>query len=973
MTHCESCTSTYSQEGVVRQREANDFLNNFAVSDAAWGVGFQLLQDEMLAVPQEALFFAANMLHTKMRKDWIQLSVEQKTGVMASIQTVIQVWKTGFRSNYCQRPLASKLCAIYAVAMISSPGDCKDLLSRLLIICSTSGDAGEIAFLLAFSRCVCEEMEDAELPFAAKDAMERHLSVLSGDVVTLISKVLLIYDDQDAPIAALHGEALACLNVWVKQAGLSLVSLYSKNEAVMLTLLGALQTKSQHLQACAEILTKLIKVASYPTPTQQEATLLVVAQGLLKTRAVCKSAISANEDNVIHALTNVVSTFCETFADWILEGRYPQEAKALGEFMLYLGSHPRRNISSLTLEFWMIVQDEPVASRLQFYQHDAFVHLFDVILKQCSFPPGNAEDMDELEHDDLDAYRSSFQGVSDAFMAIFSLLKVQYLARLLSILTSAGPSDWQNVEVAFFAISTIADEIKKNLPEISASTPQQAELENMMSQLFQVILRSVASAHPLVITTASRLLGQFAGWLNDRALSARAFDTVEAVLQYLTGALGLKLSRVNAAKSFMQVATNCTSCLLELQPGFLVASVQHFSGASCHEVMPIEGRLLVVEGIVRVAAVSTNCFMILQTILNDSLSRLNQVLATTEFEGAALSSLVCNELQVLSKMIRFLDAPNDAAGGKAVTTWTIQQIWSHLDPIASRFVMDEAVMTALFELYGWCLHSVREEMALLLDTIATLIMRVFKERHYVAPLECASVAVDVFGKDANAETVNSFRGLMGALSQSAFQFFTTHSLAESPEVLRSFFELAYRLLLFCPAAVLTAAEFPVLVELSLASLGNQDRASTNAILMFLTFLLNESTNKLAPFAEMINAIVLNAGQTEKWLDSLIGALATKSPSTLYESLSKLLYALLTGFTGNERVRATLMHTLTHDALGGAELQPKDRQHVLHLWLTLAAEPSRYSERRFRGLCSDFAKVCRKELTVDALYTIELPH
>ncbi|KAE8977979.1 hypothetical protein PR003_g25879 [Phytophthora rubi] len=960
----------YGMEGAARQREANEFLNNFAASEAAWGVTFQLLEDETLALPPEALFFAANMLHTKVRKEWVRLTAEQKAAMTASLETLMLVLRAGTRPGFHRGPLASKLCAIYAVAMVSAPDECRALLSQLLTSCSATGDAGEIAFLLAFSRCVCEEMENAELAFAAKDAMELNLAMLSEGLVTLIGKIILTREDRDARVAALHGEALACLNVWVKRAGLSLATLHSKDEAVLLALLEALQSKSRHLHACAEILSKLTTVASYPTPAQLVGTLLVVAQGLLKMRAACESALAAEEDEVSHALTDVISTFCETYADWILDGEHPHEAAALGELMLYLGSHPRRQIASLTLEFWLVVQDEPVASRLHFYQHDAFVQLFDVLCKQCAYPAGNADDMDELERDDLLAFRSGFQGVSEAFLAIFALLKEQFLAHLLPVLTSAATSDWQNVDVALFAVSIVADDIKKKLPKAAATTAQQAELETMVSQIFQAILGSTASTHPLVITTASRLLGQFSGWINDRALSVRAFDTIGAVLQYLTGALGLADSRANAAKSFMQVATSCTGCLTEMQPSVLVASVQHFGGTVGHEAMPIDDRLLVVEGLVRAAAVSSHCSVILQTLLNDSLARLDQVLVATD--DTTVSVPVCSELQVLGKVMRFLDAPEDVAGGRAVTAWAVQLIWPHLDPITPRFEADEAVMTALFELYGWCLQSLQQEMAPQLGNIATLIVKVFEERCFVAPLECASVAVDVFGKDASAEIVDSFGGLMGALSQSAFQFFTTHSLAESPEVLRSFFELAYRFLLFCPAAVLTVAEFPVLIELSLACLGNQDRPSTNAVIMFLTFLLNESTFKLASFTAVINASVLDAGQTEKWLDSLVGALASKSPSGLYESLSKLFYALLTSFADNERVRASLMQSLSRDDLGVAELRPEDRQQVLQLWLSLAAQPSPYSKRRFRGLCTDFAKVCRKESTADTLHSIEPP-
>ncbi|KAG7400619.1 hypothetical protein PHYBOEH_004886 [Phytophthora boehmeriae] len=709
----------YGMEGADRQREANEFLNAFAASEAAWAVTFQLLQDETLNLPPEALFFAANMLHTKVRKEWARLSTGQKAAMTASLQTLMDTLRAGNRPGFHQGPLASKLCAIYAVALISSPDDCRALLSQLVAICSATGNPGEITFLLALSRCVCEEMEDAEIAFAAKDAMEMNLSVLSGDVVTLLGKIILTREDQDSRVAALHGEALSCLKVWIRRAGLSLASLFSQDEAVLLALLEALQSKSPHLVACADILNRLISVAAYPTPIELEKTLLVVAQGLLKTRTACESALVAEEDEVSHALTDVISTFCETF---------------------------------------------------------------------------------------------------------------------------------------------------------------------------------------------------------------------------------------------------------------LVASVQTFSATAEQEAMPIENRLLVVEGLVRAAAVSPHCSVILQAVLDDSLTRLDQVLAATSCDDTAVAALVCNELQVLGKIVRFLDAPADEAGGTAITAWAVQLIWPHLDALVLRLEADEAVMTALFQLYGWCLQSLQQEMAPQLGGIATLIVKVFEQRRFVAPLECASVAVDVFGKGGSADPqiVDNFRGLMGALSQSAFHFFTTHSLAESPEVLRSFFELAYRFLLFCPAAILSAAEFPMLIELSLACVGNQDRTSTNAVLMFLTFLLNESTIKLAAFTPIINASVLDAGQTEKWFENLVSALAMKSPSVLYDAVAKLLFALLSSFPGNERVRTVLTQVLTRDSLGVTVLTPEDRQQVLHLWLSLAAEPSRYSERRFRGVCSDFAKVCRKEMTADSLHSFEVP-
>lgn len=886
---------------------------------------------------------------------------ERKAALQQDIDAVVAALQAG--DPRFSGPIYSKLCAVYAVAMASAPESCKALLEGMLAQAGGSGDAAQLAFLLTFARCVCEETEEAEIPFAAKDAMEMILVALSGSVVQLIGKVVLTRDHP--AIAGLHGEAFACLKVWLKKAGVSLASLFTQDPGMLYTLIEALCSKSSHLTVCAEILGKLVTVSSYPTSADLDRAIEATAQGLLKTRPAFESAIEAEEDEVCHAITDVVSTFCETYADWILEGESP-ETIALADIMLFLGSQPRRQIASLTLEFWLVVQEEPVASRHVFFQREAFVRLLDVLLRQCTYP-ADLDATDELELDDLTDFRTGFQGVSDAFLAIFGLLKDQYVNHILAAV-KAPSSTWQIIEVGLFALSVVADDLKKCLLKKTA-TNNGAILESLMMEIFQSVL-NVCDAQPMVITAASKLLGQFGTWFNEKSKESQSFDTVATVIQYLTAALAVERSCAVASKSFMQIATSCEACFVELSPAYLLGSVSHFNDAH----MSITDRLLIVEGLVRVAAGSAHCSAILQAVLTDSLAKLDRVLLSSSNGSDELAPvLVCNELQVLSKVIRFLDAPAEAAGGRGVTAWAVELVWPHLEPIVSQLDGNEAVMNELFQLYSWCLQSLRQDMASQLGFIANLIVHVFERFRFVSALECASVAIDVFGKVANNDIVASFRGLMGVLSQTAFQYFTTHSLSDSPEVLRSFYDLAYRFLLFCPAAVLTAQEFPVLMELSLACMGNQDRASTNAVLVFLTYLLNESETKLLAFQNVVNESVLGAGQSSKWIDNLLLALSTKSPSVLFDSLGKLFFALMSTYGSQEQVASTLHSAMAtrYESLGMAELTPTDRERVLTCWVALASSPTRMSERKFRGLCSDFAKVCRKEMTADALHAFEI--
>ncbi|TYZ58075.1 hypothetical protein PybrP1_010647 [[Pythium] brassicae (nom. inval.)] len=988
-TALHAIRALYGMEGAERQREANAFLVTFADSEAAWGVGVELLVDATRDLPPEVLFFAANMLHAKARRGWAKLPVESRAATAAAVLSALVDLQTGRRAFHAA--LFSKLCAVYAVALAAAPDECSALLERLVATTPgalASGDCGQVLFFLTFARCVCEELEDAELPFAAKDAMEMHVYELSKDVTRAVAAVVTAR--VDAPPAAavdLRSEAFGCLDVWIKKAGVSLTAMFLHDRALLFALVDALCSKSKYLPVCAEILCKAITVSEYPAPGEQEAALGAVANGLLRTRAACESALVAEEDEISHAITHVVSTFCETYVDWIVDGRAP-EAVALGEMMLFLGAHPRRQIASLTLEFWLLVQDEPVAARHAYFQREGFRQLFDVLLRQCRFAQ-EASEMDELELDDLLAFRSGSQGVADAFLAVFSLQSEQMLVHLAALLSSASASvdEWPSVEACLFALSTIADDLKQRLSTEASSRDGGGPLEALVTQIFACVL-GASSPHPLVATSATKLLGQFGAWFNKKARGVRggsgAFEAVAAVLRYLDSALGVAQSRSTAARSFMQVATTCAECLAHMPSDLLVSSIRHFASGE----MAIGDRLAVVEGLVRAAAVSAHCTVVLDAVLSDALSRLDQVLALGLGGGNSggiggeeqlVASVVCNELQVLSKVVRFLDAPSEAAGGRAVTSSVVQHVWPHLEPVVPRLRAHEPVMDALFQLYGWCLQSLREEMASQLDVIADAIVHVFDAHQFVAPLECAAVAVDVFGKRGGSDSgdaslspavVSSFRELLGLLSCTAFRFFTTHALGDAPDVLRAFYELAYRFVLFCPAAVLLSSDLPVLIELGLACVGNQDRASTNAVLVFLTFLLAESRGKLAPFQAQVGAAVLP--HVAEWVDALVAALAAKSPSILFDALGRLLFALLSNFADADAVHEALLQALTTKSavLGLAELSPADRERVLRLWLRLARAPTRQAERRFRGLCADVAKICRRELTADALETYE---
>ncbi|KAJ0408993.1 hypothetical protein P43SY_002872 [Pythium insidiosum] len=948
----------YGSEGAARQREANAFLVEFASTEAAWRVGLGLLCDDTITPPPtvETLFFAANMIHTKARREWTKLSPAERDSLTQMIRGLLDSQRPALQ----HAALQSKLCGVFAVAMCAQPEPCQQLLQALVAQALLSHRSA--ALLVTFARCVCEEMDVAELSFAAKDAMELVIASLSTDVLRVLSDLILAHGT-DA--SALRGDALVCLSVWMKKAGTSLTRLYSNHPSLLRALVESLGQASAHMRSCADVLCHVFKVSEYPTAALQDEALASTASSLLSLRVPYEAAVAAEEEDIAHCITDVMATFCETYADWIVaDDGYPQ-AESLGAMLLLLGSHPRRQIASLTLEFWLLVQEESVADRSVYYRRQALEQLLQTLLRQSMFPC-DPDEMDDFERDDLLAYRSGSQGVVDVLLSIFAQLKHEFLALVLAEIGDA--SDWRVVEGVVFVISCVADDVKKLL--LSPTDPRRDAVEALVMETLGLLFRAADTLpHPQVTAIGAKLVGQLSTWLDATARRSGSLDAVTTVLRYLHGALGVAASQSAAARSFMQVTTSCAAHLVDASPALLTSASQHLS----HRGLEISDRLLIVEGLVRVAAQSRHATELLGAVLNGVLGRLELLLAETSNEEL-LATAVCEELQLLSKIVRFLDAPSEAAGGRRLTLHVVETLWPHLPPVVARVGHVETTAAALFELLGWCLQSARAELAPQLPLIATLVVQSFEQHTFVAPLECACIAVDVFGRsDPGDHVVSTLRSLLGALSRVAFHFFTARGVHDAPDMLRAFFDLAYRGLLCCPAALLSdVTELSVLLALARACVGNQERASANAVLSFVTLLLQESRGRLAAFHGAIDALFWrDAELLAAWVDAALSALATQSPSVLYGSVAQLLWALYTAAFEEYGVQvASTVATSLATRADALALAADDRARVAALWFRYAEAPTAAATRRFRSLCGDFAKLCRQEMTVDVLQTYE---
>ncbi|CAN0496625.1 unnamed protein product, partial [Laminaria digitata] len=115
-----------------------------------------------------------------------------------------------------------------------------------------------------------------------------------------------------------------------------------------------------------------------------------------------------------------------------------------------------------------------------------------------------------------------------------------------------------------------------------------------------------------------------------------------------------------------------------------------------------------------------------------------------------------------------------------------------------------------------------------------MIIDCYDERQYSCCLDMMTTTVEVYG--GADEAAEHFRALLGRAS--ARTFTTVQAAArpgEVPQLVRAYFELLFRFLLFCPAGLLGSPELDTALRLAVACVGASDleREAARAVLVFL--------------------------------------------------------------------------------------------------------------------------------------------
>ncbi len=244
---------------------------------------------------------------------------------------------------------------------------------------------------------------------------------------------------------------------------------------------------------------------------------------------------------------------------------------------------------------------------------------------------------------------------------------------------------------------------------------------------------------------------------------------------------------------------------------------------------------MLIEGLVRVVSTQAYCASALEVLVEPIMAQLQHIVQTIllspppptnniNSNGCQIKymKIAIDELRCLSTVLRFLDAPSEAAGGLAVTKALLEtRLWPILERLPPRFAPFETAMEALMDLFGSILKT-KSHSPLIFDRMSHLVLSVYSRYPYPCILDWAMIAteVDPTTLATNAVVSQLIRLTFQHVGYDTLRGFhdlhtmpvtahANHAIATvNPDLLRSFFELVHRISLFAPQVLFPTEEPP---------------------------------------------------------------------------------------------------------------------------------------------------------------------
>ena len=900
------------------------------------------------------------------------------------------------------------------------------MLSAVKAVMSGGGDPSKP--LIVFTELLVMLPEEYEhnlevLSAERQTELREEFQEVAPITMQLVRQMLVAAGSTSTEVAC---RGLKCIGKWAGVGGITLPkTLEGDGDSILSILLSAFSASvasltPELLVASSNALASVLSVQQYPTwygssPAAAQAFDLCL-KAVIKSWPILEhcAANPYETEEVAHALCKVAVALGEYQTE---NARFPfgddddDDANGatpsppehfdhinlqLVQYILKCAAFPLRLVARTTIEFWLSLQDIPMDKRHPTIRQPLYAELLMLMLRQCCLE-SNTDSLEDVDYD-LESFRNSSDGVRDLLVSAWYVLKRSYFETLIQTLndvqTNSGASHpettWPTLESVFFLMHAVSRDVKAYLienadtsttPRAATTTcpaevaendtplalrPQQRCLYNLITQLATQAGSGLLASHPLVAAAAAKFVGSYASVLSHIGHgNDERRELVKSALCVLVPALLLPniSAQSTAAKSISALCSACASYIAgipDVMPQML--SKLHEASVMASHPLPIEQRKQVTEGITRViikVKSSRARDELLAALVNPVIQRGMQSLSSGAiYKDQAAANMVAGDLKVLKTVAMFLQKSSSLQVYLNAT-------WPFLEAVGQTTVNQPRleVVDALFGLFGSLFVSAKNLLLPRLSGVLTAAVNMYQSLGARASscLDCIAKSVEVYAR-SHEEFKQSFREMFDLVSQFTFKVASTSSvIRDHPETLQAYFDMTYRYFLFCPDALFASSSFPNVIRLAIASCNNQERSSIRSVLSFLTELLARNAGAWAPFADTTSAVFLSGSdpQVKHVTRQLISGLAFAAPSLLIAHLGRALHALVSRFPS--QFQQCAVEFLSSADFEPRSLPPATRRGFIEAAMRLADEKG-----RFRSMVLDFAKICRGEMTHDAM-------
>lgn len=691
-------------------------------------------------------------------------------------------------------------------------------------------------------------------------------------------------------------------------------------------------------------------------------------------------------EDCAHALATLICTFVTEEAEFLVT----QPAEALLFLLLGIQSHPHTSIALTVMECWLTVQDIPIADRHSHWTKELYIKIVNEIISRIAYPTTfinwqNEIDVDESEFNELRRM------VNDVLCSSYFLLRHEFVHLMVSAITTTTTDNWTICESGLFCLSSVSREVCARIKARALTTSISEDRQRTVStleHLCQALLTKSPTdmaAHPLVLGAVCNFVGAYAPVWNVQCSP----EAILHLLAWLRGALSIM--PVEAAKAVRGIFIQCSSKLITCDTVQLLKAERETMDAVL-SINDDEAACIVAEGLTRVLNPMKEEPIVqeyLSTLVHPLLHHSEHVLKSipvgqeaTEESNLAVERLA-SILSVLQVIVKF--------SPPAINLTTL--LWPILEATSLRTSQYEMLLDPLINIHYQMLRNNAEYVAPVLQQTINFVVSVFQVHKHTKALDYIAQVIEAFGTTSN-DNMDSFKELLNHVSVIVLEYVSTEKRPhECPDIIRSYFEMIQRYVLYAPAAMISSQQYANVIGFAVDCLTScrGERESTRSALIFLSQLFGwrlvrfceASTLALQQLSGLVDEQLAQVGRvvTQKCVEGLLTGPTMLSPAYA-DCLFAIMHVTVTQHTEN----------YPHENPPGHHHQNQNISTVAHQWMFAAYQTINFphetyelvvtiliglarnglqSKPKAKMLLSDFVKISKGEMGKDALISYSL--